>query len=101
MLTVIAEICVKPGRRDDVVAAIAELTPLVLKEEGCGSYQTLVDHQAQLPWKKNSPDSIFMLEHWESLRLLEQHLQQPHMETHRARIKDDVVDVKIQVLEPA
>jgi len=101
MLTVMAEICVKPGRRDNVMAAIERLTPRVLEEEGCGSYQALLDLKAQVPWKQHSPDSIFMLEHWASLRHLEQHLQMPHMETHRASIKDDVVDVKIFVLEAA
>ncbi|KOC90118.1 putative quinol monooxygenase [Winslowiella iniecta] len=101
MLTVIAEICVKPGRRNDVLAAIERLTPTVLEEEGCGSYQPLLDLKAQVPWKQHSPDSIFMLEHWDSLRHLEQHQQMPHMEAHRANIKDDVVDVKIFVLEAA
>ncbi|WP_075183066.1 putative quinol monooxygenase [Pantoea sp. 1.19] len=101
MLTVIAEICVKPGRRRHVEAAIAALTPTVLAEAGCGKYQRLLDIKAQVPWKQHSPDSIFMLEHWASLRDLEQHQQAPHMEAHRAAIKDDIADVKIFVLEAA
>ncbi|KAB8312483.1 antibiotic biosynthesis monooxygenase [Erwinia endophytica] len=101
MLTVIAEIFVKPGRRNAVLQAIEKLTPTVLQEEGCGSYQALIDHQAQVPWKQHSPDSIFMIEHWKSLRHLEQHQQAEHMEQHRARIKEDVLRVKILVLEPA
>lgn len=101
MLTVIAEICVKPGRRTAVLQAIETVTPTVLQEEGCGSYQALTDYKAQVPWKQHSPDSIFMVEHWDSLRHLEKHQQADHMETHRARIKEDVVDVKIFVLEPA
>ncbi|WP_428944221.1 putative quinol monooxygenase [Pantoea sp. FN060301] len=99
MLTVLAEICVRPGRRTAVMQAIQLLTPIVLQEEGCGSYQALVDHQAQVPWKQNSPDSIFMVEHWESLRHLERHQQAAHMEHHRATIKDDVLEVKIFILE--
>ncbi len=101
MLTVVAEICVKPGRRQVVLDAINQLIPTVLNEEGCHQYDALIDHQAQVPWKQNSPDSIFMLEQWESLRHLEQHQQMPHMDDHRTTIKDDVVDVKILVLEPA
>ncbi|RAP71061.1 putative antibiotic biosynthesis monooxygenase [Candidatus Erwinia dacicola] len=46
MLTVIAEICIKLGRRTAVLQAIETLTPTVLPEEGCGSYQTLIDHKA-------------------------------------------------------
>ncbi|RWR01401.1 quinol monooxygenase [[Pantoea] beijingensis] len=101
MLTVIAEICVKPGRREHVLAAIEKLIPSVLQEEGCGRYDALVDHNAQVPWKQHSPDSIFMLETWESLRHLEHHQQIAHMEAHRANIKDDVLDVKIFVLDAA
>jgi len=67
MITVIAEICVKPGRRTAVLQAIEKLTPTVLQEEGGGSYQALIDHKAQVPWKQYSPDSIFMVEHWKSL----------------------------------
>lgn len=100
MLTVVAEICVKPGRRQAVLDAVNKLIPQVLAEDGCHQYDALLDHQAQVPWKQNSPDSIFMLEQWETLRHLEQHQQMPHMDAHRATIKDDVVDVKILVLEP-
>jgi len=100
MLTVVAEICIKPGHRNKVLEAIRSLIPSVLAEEGCHQYDALVDHQAQVPWKQNSPDSIFMLEQWESLRHLEQHQQMSHMEAHREKIKDDVLDVKILVLEP-
>ncbi|WP_380180139.1 putative quinol monooxygenase [Kalamiella sp. sgz302252] len=101
MLTVIAEICVRPGRRNAVMQAIEKVIPTVLEEEGCGSYRMLVDHQAQVPWKQNSPDSVFMVEQWDSLRHLEQHQQAAHMEQHRSYIKDDVLDVRIFVLEPA
>ncbi|MCX8960953.1 antibiotic biosynthesis monooxygenase [Erwinia psidii] len=99
MLTVIAEICVRPGRRSAVIEEIEKLIPLVLQEEGCGQYLPLVDHIAQIPWKQHSPDSIFMIEHWDSMRHLEEHQQSPHMEKHRSLIKDDVVEVKIFVLE--
>ena len=101
MLTVVAEICVKTGRRQAVLDAVKKLIPQVLEEDGCHQYDALLDHQAQVPWKQNSPDSIFMLEQWETLRHLEQHQQMPHMDAHRAIIKDDVVDVKILVLEPS
>lgn len=100
MLTVIAEICVRPGQRQTVMQAIERITPTVLDEEGCGQYQMLVDHVSPVPWKQHSPDSIFMLEHWASLRHLEQHQQAPHMEAHRAAIKGNVLDVRIFVLEP-
>ncbi|AGB84181.1 Probable quinol monooxygenase ygiN [Serratia rubidaea] len=101
MITVIAEIKVKPGHRETVLKAIEKLIPSVLAEEGCGGYQPLVDIKAQVPWKQSLPDSVFMLEKWESIAHLEKHLEMEHMHRHRATIKDSVLDVNIQVLEEA
>jgi quinol monooxygenase YgiN len=59
----------------------------------------LTDYKAQVPWRKTAPDSIFMLEQWKSIRHLEQHQQTPHMDEHRAHIRNDVVDVTFHILE--
>ncbi|WP_114192295.1 putative quinol monooxygenase [Edaphovirga cremea] len=101
MITVIAEIKVKPGRREAVMREIEKLLPTVLAEHGCVSYVPMVDFNAQVPWRKTAPDSIFMLEEWESLSHLEQHQQMDHMDQHRATIKQDVLDVVIHILEKA
>lgn len=99
MITVIAEIKVKPGRREAVLAAIEALRPNVLAEDGCGEYTLLTDYKAQVPWRKTAPDSIFMLEQWKNIRHLEQHQQTAHMDAHRANIRDDVMDVTFHILE--
>ncbi|MFZ4833076.1 putative quinol monooxygenase [Rouxiella sp. Mn2063] len=98
MITVIAEITVKPGRRDAVLERIHQLLPSVLAEDGCHRYEPYTDVQDQLSWRKDAPDSIFMLEEWESVAHLEAHLKIEHMNAHRERIKDDVVNVTISVL---
>ncbi|HDL7645128.1 TPA: antibiotic biosynthesis monooxygenase [Yersinia enterocolitica] len=101
MITVFAEIKVKPGRRQAVLNAIEKLIPAVLAEEGCGGYVPMIDVPTQLDWQKNSPDSIFMLEKWQSVHYLELHLQMEHMHQHREVIKDDVLDVNIHILDNA
>lgn len=101
MITVIAEIKVKPGHRETVLKAIDKLIPLVLAEDGCGGYRPMVDFNAQVPWKQSAPDSVFMLENWESLAHLEKHLEMDHMHQHRATIKDSVLGISINVLEDA
>lgn len=101
MITVIAEIKIKPGQRATVLKAIEKLIPSVLAEEGCGSYRPVIDANTQAPWQKLSPDSIFMLEEWQSQAHLEKHLQMDHMLKHRETIKDYVLATTIYVLDNA
>ncbi|EJF29245.1 antibiotic biosynthesis monooxygenase [Enterobacter sp. Ap-916] len=103
MLTVIAEIRTRPGshHRQAVIAAFEKIIPTVLKEEGCHGYAPLVDHNAQVAFQTTAPDSIFMLEKWESVAHLEAHLETAHMKEHSARVKDDVLEVHIRILEEA
>ena len=99
MITVIAEIKVKPGRRDSVIEKITELLPSVLAEKGCHRDEPYVDFNGQIPWRKTVPESIFMLEDWESLAHLEAHQQAEHMDKHLENIKADVLDVVIHIIE--
>lgn len=103
MLTVIAEIRTRPGlhHRKNVVDAFAKIIPTVLEEEGCFGYAPLVDHNAQVAFQTTAPDSIFMVEKWESVAHLEAHLATPHMKNHNAAVKDDVLDTHIHILEDA
>ncbi|CNF43025.1 putative quinol monooxygenase [Yersinia frederiksenii] len=101
MITVFAEIKVKPGRRQAVLQAIEKLQPAVLAEEGCGGYAPMIDVPTQLDWQKKSPDSIFMMEKWQSVQHLERHLQMEHMHLHREVVKNDVLDVVIYILDNA
>ncbi|KAA8727625.1 MAG: antibiotic biosynthesis monooxygenase [Ewingella americana] len=101
MITVIAEIIMKPGRRDAVLEKINALLPSVLAEEGCHRYDPFTDFNGQIPWRKSAPDSVFMVEEWESLAHLEAHQQAAHMNKHRENIKADVQDVVINIIEKA
>jgi quinol monooxygenase YgiN len=103
MLTVIAEIRTRPGQhhRQAVLDAFAKIIPTVLEEEGCYGYAPLIDHNAQVAFQTTAPDSIFMVEKWESVAHLEAHLSTPHMKNHSAAVKDDVLDIHIHILEDA
>lgn len=103
MLTVIAEIRTRPGHhhRQAVLDSFATIIPTVLAEDGCHEYAPLVDTYAQVPFQTTAPDSIFMLEKWESVAHLEAHLATPHMKSHAVAVKDDVLDIHIRILEDA
>ena len=101
MLTVIAEIRTRPGQhhRQAVLKQFAKITPIVLQEEGCYGYAPLVDHIADVSFQTTSPDSIVMVEQWESVAHLEAHLQTPHMQSYAEAVKGDVLDMNIRILE--
>ncbi|AVN16998.1 MULTISPECIES: putative quinol monooxygenase [Acinetobacter] len=101
MLTIIAEIRTKSGgqHRQNVLDAFQKIIPTVLAEDGCHGYEPLVDHKSNSSFQTQEPDTIVMLEKWQSVAHLEAHLATPHMQAHHAAVKDDVVDVKIKILE--
>ncbi|SUG96447.1 quinol monooxygenase [Salmonella enterica subsp. enterica] len=89
MLTVIAEIRTRPGQhhRQAVLDQFAKIIPTVLKEEGCHGYAPMVDHAAGVSFQTLAPDSIVMIEQWESVAHLEAHLQTPHMKAYSDAVK--------------
>lgn len=99
MITVFAEIIIKPGRRDAVLEKITQLLPSIHQEKGCHRYEPFLDVKGHIPWRQSAPNSIFMVEDWASLAHLEDHQQAAHMHAHRENIKHDVLDVRINIIE--
>ncbi|HID4044062.1 TPA: putative quinol monooxygenase [Pluralibacter gergoviae] len=102
MLTVIAEIRTRPGQhhRQAVLDQFAKIIPTVLKEAGCHGYTPLVDAATDLSFQATAPDSIVMVEQWESAAHLEAHLATPHMKAFSEATKGDVLEMDIRVLQP-
>ena len=101
MIHVIATIDIKPGTREIFLEAVRALVPDVRAEEGCIAYGPAVDVRAdvrrQMPFRENT---VTIVERWESLDALKAHLTAPHMAVYREKVKDCVVDAKLQILEP-
>ena len=102
MIHVIATIEVQPGRRQEFLVEFRRIVPLVRAEEGCIEYGPTVDAitglSNQPPLRENV---VVVVEKWASVPALQSHMVAPHMQDYRARVKGLVVQVALQILEPA
>jgi quinol monooxygenase YgiN len=102
MIHVIAVITTKPGMRDAVLREFRANMPAVHAEQGCIEYGPAVDAEGagaiQTPF---GPDSLVVIEKWESLAALKAHAAAPHMAAYAARVKEMIASRVIHVLSPA
>jgi quinol monooxygenase YgiN len=102
MIHVIATVELADGKRDAFLVEFHKLVPLVRAEKGCIDYGPTIDVTTGIPAQVPLRDQVVtVVERWDSLDALRAHLQAPHMTDYRARVKDLVRGVKIQVLQPA
>ena len=102
MIHVIATIQVADGRRNDFLAEFHRIIPDVREEVGCIDYGPSVDLATNLDAQDLPRENVVVIiERWESLDHLEQHLVAPHMLAYRERVKELVRNVSLQILEPA
>jgi len=103
MIRVIATIELKPGRREAFLAALFANVPHVLAEPGCIDYTPMVDLASGLPPQiPMRPDTITIVEAWESLEALHKHLSGlPHMLRYKEATRNMAVQTTLQVLQPA
>ena len=102
MIIVIATIELVEGVRDEFLEAFHELVPRVLEEEGCLEYGPAVDVPTMLPAQGPVRDDVVtVVEKWENVAALEQHLVAAHMSQYRRQVKPLVRSTSLQILEPA
>jgi quinol monooxygenase YgiN len=101
MIMVIASIRIKPGTRADYLPILKALVPDVGKEEGCIEYLPAVDLDTKMPVQALDKDVVTILEKWESLEALQNHLGSAHMLEYRERVKNLVENVSVRVLQEA
>ena len=101
MIHVIATIELHPGRRDAFLVELRNILAPVRAEAGCLDYLPTVDAETTLPAQATPrTDTVVIVERWENLEALEDHLVAPHMIEYRSRVRDMIAQVSLQILQP-
>ena len=101
MIYVIATIELNQGCKDDFLKIFKDNIPNVRAEKGCISYGPTVDVDSGIPAQAElRSDVVTIVETWDGLDDLHQHLRAPHMAAYREKAKDLVKQVTLQVLQP-
>ncbi len=102
VIHVIATIELAAGTREAFLAEFRRIVPLVRAEAGCLDYGPTIDVASGLSAQPPVRDNVVtVVERWEGLEALHAHSAAPHMQDYRVRVKDHVVQVRLQVLTPA
>jgi quinol monooxygenase YgiN len=99
MITVIASITVKPERKIEFIELFKANVPAVLAEAGCIEYVPTVDLATGLTPQILEDDVVTIIERWQSVAALKDHLTAPHMHRYREQVKEMVTGVTIKVLQ--
>ena len=101
MITVVATIQCVPGTRESFLSEFRNIVPLVHNEAGCIEYGPTIDAVTDIGNQNCSNDRVTIVEKWESLSALKDHLVAPHMLEYRPKVKEFVQSSELRVLENA
>jgi quinol monooxygenase YgiN len=101
MINVIASIRIKPGGLAEFLEIFKANMPAVRKEKGCIEYFPSVDIDAKLPPQVLDENVVTIIEKWESLEALRDHLASSHMLSYRDKVKNIVTGLSLKVLQEA
>jgi quinol monooxygenase YgiN len=101
MINVIASISVKAGKVPEFLEIFKTNIPKVRAEKGCIEYFPAIDIDSKLPPQAFDKNVVTIIEKWESLEALRNHLKAPHMLAYRDKVKDIVEGLSLKVLTEA
>lgn len=102
MIHVIAVIELNPDSRDAFLQEFHAIVPTVRAEQGCIEYGPTVDTATGIAAQSLlGEDAVCVVEKWENLAALQDHLAAPHMTAYRERVKNFVRNVRLHILQPA
>ena len=101
MINVIASIRVKAGRLQNFIEIFKSNVTNVREEKGCIEYFPAVDIEADMPPQILDENVVKIIEKWDSLEALRDHLAAPHMLAYKEKVKGIVENISIKVLQEA
>jgi quinol monooxygenase YgiN len=101
MINVLASIRVKTGMLTQFLSIFKANIPKVRAEKGCIEYLPTLDIDSKLPPQEFDQNVVTIIEKWESLEALQDHLKTPHMREYRNAVKNIVEDLSLKVLTEA
>jgi quinol monooxygenase YgiN len=101
MINVIASISIETGSLSGFLEIFRANMLKVREERGCIEYFPLVDIDAKLTPQILDENVVTIIEKWESLEALREHLEAPHMLAYREKVKNIVTGLSLKVLVEA
>ncbi len=102
MIHVIATVELVAGQRAAFLDEFRKVVPHVLEEPGCLEYGPTVDAETDIPAQLAlREDVVTIVEKWQSVEHLKQHLVAPHMQEYRPRVKALIARSTLVILTPA
>jgi len=101
MIHVIASVRVKPGKRQELLDLFKVNLPKVKEEKGCIQYFPAVDVVTGLPPQSLDQNMVTVIETWESVEALKDHLGTPHMAAFFEKERPLVEGSTIKILQEA
>jgi quinol monooxygenase YgiN len=101
MIHVIASVRVKTGMLSNYLEIFKTNMIKVREEKGCIEYFPAIDIDAGLPPQILDKNVVTIIERWENLEALRDHLGSPHMLAYREKVSDMVEGVSLKILQEA
>jgi quinol monooxygenase YgiN len=101
MIHVIASIRVKTGKAENFLEAFNSFAVSVRKERGCIRYIAALEIDGVFSQQQADKDVVTIIEAWEDIEALRDHIANPGMAAYREKTKDIVEDRSAKVLQEA
>jgi quinol monooxygenase YgiN len=100
MIHVITTVQLNPGSLGEYIPILQKFVSRSRSENGCLSYNATVDVDADIAIQEMVPDTVMLIEIWESIDCLKAHFASDSSEEYRESVKDLVSMVTMRVMNP-